>query len=84
MPEEDRLPQTVQKTGRYLPDLANAELMLQVLARARQHRASQHEASKHGTGQHAGSIADYLAGHGVTCAELAALRSALVTQRGTR
>src|ERR1700730_627048 len=31
MPEEDRLPQTVQKTGRYLPDFANAELMEQVL-----------------------------------------------------
>jgi hypothetical protein len=29
MPEEDRLPQTVQKTGRYLPDFANAELMEQ-------------------------------------------------------
>ena len=25
------MPQTVQKTGRYLPDFANAELMLQVL-----------------------------------------------------
>jgi hypothetical protein len=31
MPEEDRLLQTVQKTGRYLPDFANAELMEQVL-----------------------------------------------------
>ncbi len=28
----------------------------------------------------AGSVTDYLAGHGVTCAELAALRSALVTE----
>jgi hypothetical protein len=31
MPEEDRLLQTVQKTGRYLPGFANAELMEQVL-----------------------------------------------------
>ena len=43
------------------------DLMLRVLARAR---------------QHGGTIAGYLAGHGVTCAELAALRSALVTQAG--
>ena len=41
------------------------ELMLRVLARAR---------------QQGGSIAGYLAGRGVTCAELAALRSALVTR----
>jgi protein-tyrosine phosphatase len=67
-----------------------AELMLRVLARARQHEAGQHGAGQHGAGQsgasehragqHAGSIAGYLVGHGVTCAELAALRSALVTQ----
>jgi protein-tyrosine phosphatase len=56
-----------------------AELMLRVLARARQHGASQH-----GAGQHPGSIAGYLTGYGVTSAELAALRSGLVTQRGTR
>jgi hypothetical protein len=31
MPEEDRLLQTVQKTGRYLSDFANAELVEQVL-----------------------------------------------------
>jgi hypothetical protein len=31
MPEEDRLLQTVQQRGRYLPDFANAELMEQVL-----------------------------------------------------
>jgi hypothetical protein len=31
MPEENRLLQTVQMTGRYLPDFANAELMEQVL-----------------------------------------------------
>ena len=42
-------------------------LMLRVLARARR-----------GAGQDGGSIEGYLAGHGVTCAELAALRSALV------
>ncbi len=40
------------------------DLMLRVLARAR---------------RDGGSIAGYLVGHGVTCAELAALRSALVT-----
>ena len=40
------------------------ELMLHLLDRAR---------------RQAGSIADYLAGYGVTCAELIALRSALVT-----
>ncbi|HUZ52857.1 MAG TPA: tyrosine-protein phosphatase [Streptosporangiaceae bacterium] len=50
------------------------ELMLRVLARARQH----------GARQHGGSITGYLAGHGVTCAELTALRSALVTQARTR
>lgn len=43
------------------------ELILHMLARAR---------------REAGSIADYLAGHGVTCAELNALRSALVTGAG--
>jgi protein-tyrosine phosphatase len=41
------------------------ELIVHVLAKAR---------------HQSGSIADYLAGHGVTCAELAALRSALVTE----
>jgi protein-tyrosine phosphatase len=40
------------------------ELILHVLDRAR---------------RQAGSVADYLAVHGVTCAELSALRSALVT-----
>jgi protein-tyrosine phosphatase len=51
------------------------ELMLRALARARQHGARQHAA-----GEDAGSIAGYLTGYGVTCAELAALRAALVTQ----
>ncbi len=56
------------------------DLMLRVLARARRHGAGQHGAGQHGASQHGGSIAGYLAGHGVTCAELTALRSALVTQ----
>ena len=66
------------------------ELMLRVLARAREHGArehgarehgaSEHGASQHGAREHGGSIAGYLASHGVTCAELTALRSALVTQ----
>jgi protein-tyrosine phosphatase len=41
------------------------ELIIRVIERAR---------------QRAGSVADYLAQHGVTCAELTALRSALVTE----
>jgi protein-tyrosine phosphatase len=56
------------------------ELMLRVLARARQHGAGQDGAGQDGAVQDGGSIAGYLVGHGVTCAELTALRSALVTQ----
>ena len=71
-----------------------AELMLRVLTRAKRRSASQDSASQDsasqdgasqdgasqdGASQDGGSIAGYLAGHGVTCAELAALRAALVT-----
>ena len=57
------------------------ELMLRVLAGP----GSTGPAGGAGEGRAAGAgqdgaIASYLAGHGVTCAELAALRSALVTQ----
>jgi protein-tyrosine phosphatase len=54
-------------------------LMLRALARARGHRASEGGVSEDRASQDGGSITGYLAGHGVTCAELAALRSALVT-----
>jgi protein-tyrosine phosphatase len=55
------------------------ELMARVLARARKRGRSHDRASHDGNG-----VAAYLAAHGVTCAELTALRSALVTRGGDR